>query len=231
MMDDFLKSSSFFGMFASVAFYLLGIELKRRFRMPLFNPLLVAIAGAIVVVILFRIDYADYNRGMSIFNYLMTPATVCLAVPLYDEFSILKKNGRAIVLGVLAGVLTCMVTILIFAAAFHFDHTMFVTLLPKSITTAIGVGLCAEMGGNSAITVAAIVITGVLGGIFAETFLRLFHITEPVAKGVAIGTAAHAVGTAEAMKIGEIEGAMASLAIVVAGMLTVASANIFARFL
>lgn len=230
-MKDFLGSSSFFGMFASVAFYLLGIELKRKFRLAIFNPLLIAIVGAIAVVLLLRIDYADYNRGMSLLNYLMTPATVCLAVPLYDEFSILRKNGKAIVLGILAGVLTCMVTILLFAVAFHFDHTMFVTLLPKSITTAIGVGLSEEMGGNSAITVAAIVITGVLGSIFAETFLRIFRITEPVAKGVAIGTAAHAAGTAEAMKIGEIEGAMASLSIVVAGMLTVATANVFSHFL
>ena len=229
-MKGFLEGSAYFGMVMSVLFYLIGIRLKNRFHLAVFNPLLVAIVGSIAVVLLVPVDYEDYNQGMSILSYLMTPATVCLAVPLYDQFSLLKKNGKAVFFGILAGVLACMVTVLFFAVVFHFDHTLYASILPKSITMAIGVGLAEEMGGNSAITVASIVITGVSGSIFADTFLRLFHITEPIARGVAFGTAAHAAGTAEAMKHGEIEGAMSGLSLVVAGLLMVIAANVFSHF-
>lgn len=131
-------------------------------------------------------------------------------------------------LGLVSGVITSLVCVLVLALLFHFDHAQYVTLLPKSITTAIGMGISEELGGYVTITVAVIIITGVIGNMLAETVCRIFKIEEPVAKGIAIGASSHAVGTVKAMEIGEIEGAMSSLAIAVAGLLTVVLAPVFA---
>ena len=161
----------------------------------------------------------------------MTPATVCLAIPLYEQVELLKKNVKAILAGLLSGVVTSVLCVLVLSYLFHLDHKVYVTLLPKSITTAIGMGVSEELGGYVTITVAVIVVTGVLGNVIAEAVCKLFKIEEPVAKGIAIGSAAHAVGTARAMEIGEVEGAMSSLSIAVAGLLTVVAAPIFANFL
>ena len=140
----------------------------------------------------------------------------------------MKKTFKAIVLGLISGVITSLVCVLVLALLFHFDHAQYVTLLPKSITTAIGMGISEELGGYVTITVAVIIITGVIGNMLAETVCRIFKIEEPVAKGIAIGASSHAVGTVKAMEIGEIEGAMSSLAIAVAGLLTVVLAPVFA---
>ncbi len=124
-----------------------------------------------------------------------------------------------------------MATVLVLAILFHFNHEAYVTFLPKSITTAIGIGVSEELGGYVSVTVVVIVVTGVLGNIIAEQALKLMRITDPIAKGIAIGSASHAVGTAKAMEMGPIEGAMSSLSIVVSGILTVIGASIFASFL
>ena len=164
-------------------------------------------------------------------SYLLTPATVCLAVPLYEQFQLLKKNAKAVLLGIFSGVLTSLGSIFLLSRLFRLDHATYVTLLPKSITTAIGVGISEELGGYVSLTVAVILITGVLGNMIAEGLCKLFRITDPIARGVAIGTSSHAIGTAKAMELGEVEGAMSSLSIVVSGMLTVLGAAVFARFL
>ena len=159
----------------------------------------------------------------------LTPATVALAVPLYEQIEPLKKNWKAIVAGILSGALTSALCVLAVALIFQLDHKQYVTLLPKSITTAIGMGLSEELGGIVTITVAVIVVTGVIGNMFAESICKLFHITDPVAKGIGIGSASHAMGTAKAMEMGEIEGAMSSLSIAVSGLLTVVVSIIFAQ--
>ena len=164
-------------------------------------------------------------------GWFLTPATVSLAIPLYSEVDRLKKNIKAIMISIFVGSLTSMGCILIMSLLFGFSHAQFVTFLPKSITTAIGMSVSEELGGIVPITVAAIVITGILGNVIAESLLKLFKIEDPVAKGLAIGTSAHAIGTSKAMEIGETEGAMSSLSIVVAGIITVIGANIFAMFL
>jgi putative effector of murein hydrolase len=156
---------------------------------------------------------------------------VCLAVPLYEQLKLLKQNWKAVILGILSGVITSMTTIFVLAKIMGLNHAEYVTLLPKSITTAIGMGVSEELGGYVTITVAVIVMTGVLGNIFAELICRVFRINEPIAKGLAIGTAAHAIGTSKAMEMGEIEGAMSSLSIAVAGILTVIFASTFAGFM
>jgi predicted murein hydrolase (TIGR00659 family) len=230
-MKDFLSSSVFFGVFLSILGYELGLFLKRKFQKPIFNPLLISIIFVIIVLLLLGIDYKSYNNGAQYLSYLLTPATVCLAIPLYQQLALLKSNLKAIFAGIFSGMLTSLVSVLLFSLLFHFTHAQYVTLLPKSITTAIGMGVSEELGGVAAITAAVIIITGVLGNILAETICRLFRIREPIAKGIAIGTSSHAIGTVKAMEMGEIEGAMSSLAIVVCGLLTVVGASIFAEFM
>lgn len=227
-MNDFFENSVYFGVLLSLFTYGIGVFLKKKFRFGLLNPLLVAIVLTIIFLVAFRIDYSVYNEGAKYISYLLTPATICLAVPLYEQFELLKKNYKAVIAGICSGVLTSLCSILALALIFELDHASYVTFLPKSITTAIGMGISEELGGHVAITVAVIIVTGVLGNIFAEVICKMFRIEEPIAKGIAIGTAAHAVGTAKAMEMGEIEGAMSSLSIVVSGILTVVGAGIFA---
>lgn len=197
----------------------------------MFNPLLISIFLVIAVLLIFDVDYERYNEGAKYLSYLLTPATVCLAIPLYEQLEQLKKNAKAIAAGILSGVLSSLVSVLALAAAFGLSHEEYVTLLPKSITTAIGMGVSEELGGIVTITVAVIIVTGVLGNIIAELVCKIFRIHEPVAKGIAIGSASHAIGTAKAMEMGEVEGAMSSLSIAVSGLLTVIGASVFAMFL
>ncbi len=230
-MKEFLNESVFFGVAISVLTYEIGVLLKKKLKLDIINPLLVSIVAVILFLLAFQIPYEKYNEGAKYISYLLTPATVCLAIPLYEQVELLKKNVKAILAGLLSGVLTSVLCVLVLSYLFHLDHKVYVTLLPKSITTAIGMGVSEELGGYVTITVAVIVVTGVLGNVIAEAVCKLFKIEEPVAKGIAIGSAAHAVGTARAMEIGEVEGAMSSLSIAVAGLLTVVAAPIFANFL
>ena len=210
-MTNMLCESAFFGVVISLLAYELGMLLKKKFGLPLFNPLLISIAVVIVFLAVFDIDYQNYNDGAKYLSYLLTPATVCLAIPLYEQMEALKKNIKAILAGILSGVLTSLTVVLALALIFNLNHKMYVTLLPKSITTAIGMG--------------------VLGNMLAETLCKLFHIEEPIAKGISIGSASHAIGTAKAMEMGDVEGAMSSLSIAVAGILTVVGASIYAMFI
>ncbi len=231
IMTQFMSNSLFFGAAISLIAYEAGLLLKRKFKMAIFNPLLIAIIAVIAVLCLLHIDYDTYNQSGQYISYLLTPATVCLAVPLYQQMELLKKNLKAVVIGIVSGVLASLVSVLILAKLFSLSHEQYVTLLPKSITTAIGMGVSEELGGIVTITVAVIIITGVLGNMIAETVIKLARIEEPIAKGLALGTSAHAIGTAKAMELGEIEGAMSSLAIAVAGLLTVIGASVFAQFM
>ena len=230
-MNEFAASSVFFGVFVTLAAYFIGLKVKKKTGLAIMNPLLIAI---VLVMLLLRgldIDYAAYNQSARLVSSLLTPATVCLAVPLYEQLQLLKRHKAAILTGVISGVLTSLVCVLVLAMLFGLDHAAYVTLLPKSITTAIGMGVSEQLGGHVSITVAVIIITGVIGNMIAESVCKAFHITEPIARGVAIGTASHAIGTTRAMEMGEVEGAMSSLSIVVAGVLTVAGASVFSLLL
>ena len=226
-MLDFLTQSAFFGAVLSLAAYEVGLYCKKRWRLAIFNPLLIAIALVVAALALLKIPYSTYQSGAKYISWLLTPATVCLAIPLYEQLALLKKNALAIAAGILAGVLTSVTLVLLFAVVFHFSHAEYVTFLPKSVTTAIGMGVSEQLGGNVSITVVVIVITGVLGNILAEPICRLFAITNPIAKGIGIGSASHAIGTAKAMELGQVEGAMSGLSIAVSGLLTVAAAAVF----
>lgn len=230
-MNEFFANAAFAGVSVSLISYMIGVYLKKKLNVGLFNPLLISIAVTIIFLVLAHIDYDAYNEGARYLSWLLTPATVCLAIPLYEEFELLKSNVRAVMCGIISGVLTSLITILVLALFFGLTHEEYVTLLPKSITTAIGMGVSEELGGYVTITVAVIIITGVIGNILAEFICKIFRIEEPIAKGIAIGFAAHAIGTAKAMEIGEVEGAMSSLSIAVAGILTVVGASVFAHFI
>lgn len=230
-MHDFIASSAFFGVFVSLAAYFFGLALRRKTGLSILNPLLISILAVMALLAVFKIDYAAYNQSAKLLSSLLTPATIALAVPLYEQLSLLKKHKKAILLGVLSGVLTSLVCVLVLSLLFGLDHAAYVTLLPKSITTAIGMGVSQELGGHVSITVAVIILTGILGNMIAKSVCHLFGITDPIARGVAIGTSSHAIGTTRAMELGQIEGAMSGLSIVVAGVLTVAGASVFALFL
>lgn len=230
-MSGFFENSVFFGVFITLLTYSFGLVLKKKWKFVLFNPILVSVCLVMVFLLLFDIDYDKYYEGSKYISYLLTPATICLAIPLYEQFQLLKKNSFAIIIGIISGVLTSLVGVFLFAKIFVFDNASYVTLLPKSITTAIGMGVSEELGGYVSITVAVIIITGLLGNMFAEVICKICRITDPIAKGVAIGTSAHALGTAKAIELGEVEGAISSLSIVVSGILTVIFASVFALFI
>ena len=227
-MESFFIESLFFGVVISIAGYEIGLFLKRKLKSPIFNPLLISILFVIGVLLFFKIDYEVYNEGAKYLSYLLTPATVCLAIPLYEQIELLKNNIKAIVLGIMSGAIASLGSVFILSKVFQLSHEQYVTLLPKSITTAIGMGISEELGGIVTITVAVIIITGIVGNIIAEGVCRIFKIEEKVAKGLAIGSSSHAIGTVKAMEMGEIEGAMSSLAIVVSGVITVVMASVFA---
>ena len=188
---NFFDDSVFFGVAISILSYGFGILLNNKFKLAIFNPLLISIVATIVVLLVSGIDYKVYNSGAKYLNYLLTPATVL---------------GMSVIFGL--------------------NHTEYVTMLPKSITTAIGIGVSEELKGNVTLTCVIIIVTGVLGNIIAPAICKLFKIKDPIAKGIAIGTASHAVGTAKAMEMGETEGAMSSLSIAVSGLMTVIGASI-----
>lgn len=230
-MKEFLTQSAFFGVFLSLITFQIGIYVRKKTKISFLTPLVTATAIVIVVLVVTGIDYEQYKASTSVLTYFLTPATVCLAIPLYQKLEILKKNFLAVILGILSGVLVSALTILGFCMLFKFDHIMYVSLLPKSITTAIGISVSEEFGGIVALTTAAIIIAGNVGGMFAEIIFKIFGIKEPISKGLALGTASHVMGTSKAMEIGELEGAMGSLAIAVAGIITVIVLPFFANLM
>ena len=201
-MSDFFETSVFAGVTVSLIAYFVGMFLKKKLKLAIFNPLLVSIIFTIIVLVMSKVDYKVYNEGAKYLSWFLTPATVCLAIPLYEQWQLLKKNYKAVIVGITSGVLTSLLTVFVLSLVMNLDHAQYVTLLPKSITTAIGMGLSEELGGYVTITVAVIVITGVLGNIFGEVICKLFRIEEPIAKGLALGSASHAIGTAKAMEMG-----------------------------
>lgn len=230
-MNDLFESSMFAGVTISLLAYLTGTVLKKKLKLPIFNPLLVSIILTMIVLVMADVDYDVYNKGASYLSWLLTPATVCLAIPLYEQWNLLKKYYQAVILGIASGVLTSLTTVFVLAKLMGLDHKEYVTLLPKSITTAIGMGVSEELGGYVTITVAVIVVTGVFGNIFGELICKIFKITHPISKGLAFGSSSHAIGTAKAIELGEVEGAMSGLAIAVTGIMTVILASAYANLI
>lgn len=214
-------NSLYFGLVLSLFMYFLVDHLKRWIKSSLFNPLLISSLLIILILSLLKIEFSDYNQSAQWLHFMLTPATIVLAVPLYQQFKLLEKHALVLFIGVLSGVMASLVSVYLLSTTFGLDHTMMITLLPKSITAAIAIGVAEEYQGIATLSVAAVIITGITGNVIAASVCRFFHIKHPIAKGIAIGTSSHVVGTTKAMEMGEVEGAMSSLAIVVAGLTTV----------
>jgi predicted murein hydrolase (TIGR00659 family) len=230
-MKEVIGNSVYFGAALCLLSYIAGIWIKKKLKWAILNPLLVSIVIVIAVLLIFNIDYESFNNGGKYVSYFLTPATVCLAIPLYQQLELLNKNFKAIMAGILTGVLMSLFSIMVMSLLFKLNHEQYVTILPKSITTAIGIAVSAELGGIKTITVATIVMTGILGNVIGESVCRLFKITDPIAVGLSFGTSSHAIGTSRALELGEVQGAMSSLSIAISGLLTVVLAPVFASFL
>jgi len=213
--------SPLFGIVLCVAAFVLGVAVNKKIKSPIANPLLIAIAMVIIFLKVFHISLKDFNMGGDIITMFLAPATVVLALSIYKQIETLKKYFLPIFLGCLAGSLTSMGSAFLLCKAFHLDNKLTVSMIPKSVTTPIAMEISRQGGGIVPVTVAAVIITGILGAILAPLLIKLFRVDNSIAAGVAIGTCSHAVGTSKAIEIGEIEGAMSGLSLCVSGIITV----------
>lgn len=209
-----------FPLILTLAAFRVGQLCQAKWKIPLFNPTLIGMLLVICFLMVTKMDIGVYKAGASTISWLMTPATIALAIPMYEQFQALKKNLKAILAGVAAGAVSCLLILLMGGLLLKFDSALIVSLLPKSVTTAIGVSLSEMFGGMGAVTTAAIIVTGIFANMMGVTFCKLFRITDPVAQGVAFGTAGHVIGTAKANEVNPLTGAVSSLSLVVAGLLT-----------
>ena len=207
-------------MLLTLGAYQIGLLIQKKLKSALANPILIAMILVLLFMLLTGLDNSTYQAGMSKMSWLMTPATVCLAIPMYQHFQTLRRNLPAILVGIAAGAVSCMFMVILWAMAFRIDTTLALSLLPKSVTSAIGVPLSEMVGGLGSVTTAAIIITGIIANILGSLCCKILRITDPVAQGVAFGTSGHVIGTARPNELGELTGAVSSLSLVVAGLLT-----------
>ncbi len=213
-----LISSPVFGVIISLMAYEIGIYIKKKGKLSIFNPLMIAIIIIIFFLTKLHIKYEDYNKGGQIISFFLYPATVALALPMYKKFELFKKNAIAILAGILSGSIASFVSVVFLSKLFKFDHVLIESLLPKSITTPIGIALSNQLGGISSITVVAIIMTGIIGSIFGPVLHAALKIKDSVALGIAMGASSHALGTARTMEIGETEGAMSGITMAISGI-------------
>ncbi len=226
-----LYNSPLFGILISIVAFEIGLVLYRKTKLALCNPLLISIAFIILVLHSFDISLESFNKGGDIISFFLAPATVILAVPLYKQLKLLKANFTPIMTGITIGCLTAVISIYFLSRLFGLNEILCISLIPKSVTTPIGIEISKQIGGIPSITVAAIVITGVIGAIIGPKICKIFGIKDKVAIGISLGTASHAVGTSKALELGETEGAMSGLAIGIAGLMTVVLASLFIKLL
>lgn len=213
-----------FGVTISIITYFSAAFISKRFKMPILNPLLLSIAVIIFVLKTFEIDLETYNLGGNIITFFLAPATIALAVPLYKEWDVFKKNYLIIISGVLVGVLTGVFTTIIMGKLFNLDKLLITSLIPKNTTTPIAIEIANMLGTNASLTVTFVILSGTLGYVIGEYVLKAFNINNKIARGIALGTASHVMGTTKAMEFGNVEGAMSSIAITLAGIITMALA-------
>lgn len=230
-LSDLLSQSSSWGVLLTLAAFALGTLMNRRTEKAFLNPLLLGSVFVIVFLSVLHVPYADYKTSAAPISYLLLPATVSLAIPLYEKLDLLRKNAAAILAGIASGTLLSLGSAFVLAFVLKLNHVQYVTLLPKSVTTAISMDVSSELGGIASLTGAIVILTGIVGNLLAENVCKWFHITDPIAKGIGIGTSSHAIGTSKALEMGEVEGAMSGLAIAVAGVLTAVLCPLFAVLL
>ncbi|HMM69403.1 LrgB family protein [Gudongella oleilytica] len=210
-----------FGVGVSILAYSIGLMVAKRTRLAIMNPLLVAMVIVISILTILGVDYQTYNKGGAMITFFLGPATVVLAVPLYRQWELLKSNLMPILTGIAVGSIAGVASIIILGRLLDLDTVLIASMVPKSTTTPIAIEISAVIGGNPSLTATFVSITGITGFIAGVRIIDAFGIRNPIAKGIAMGTASHAVGTAKAMEVGEVEGAMSSLSIGVAGIITV----------
>ena len=230
-MNEFLAQSTYFVFFLSILVYWFCSWVQKKLPYAIFNPLLWTVVIIVVILSVLHIDYEVYNSSAKYITYLLTPATVCLAIPMYKQIQVLKDNAFALIASILCGCLACALSIFAMCWFFGLETELYHSLQSKSVTTAIAIGITGELEGSQSITILAVMITGLFGAIVARFVCRIFKITNPVAVGLACGNSAHAIGTSTALTFGEVQGAMSSLAVVVAGVITVVVAPLFAGLL
>ena len=230
-MAELLQNVPVWGVTLTLGAFALGVWLNKKTGQALCNPLLLGSIFIIVFLSLANVSVSEYKESVSILSYLLLPATVSLAVPMYEQWQILKKNALAVLSGILAGALTSMVCIIAMSWILKLDPALSASMMPKSVTTAIGAEVAVELGGISSLAGAVIVLTGIVGNLSAAAVCKIYKLHDTVARGVAIGTGSHAVGTAKALQMGRVEGAISGLAIAVAGILTAVLCPILRIFL
>lgn len=226
-----MTDNPYFGILLSYICYMGGVKINEKFRTPILNPLLIGILLTIGVLLALGIDFETYNLGAQYITFLIAPTTVALMVELYKNLNILKKDIVPILVGIVAGSLTAIISTLLLCKLLGIDKKLTTAFLPHSVTTAIGMPLSEQYGANPTLTIITIMITGIIGSVFGPSILKLIRIKSPVARGIAMGTASHAVGTSKANEMGEVEGAMAGLSIGIAGLVTVVLMPIALKFL
>lgn len=207
-------------LFLTITTYIVFLYLQKKLSNPILNPVLLSILIIILILKIFNIDYETYKTGGNFISLLLGPATVALALPLYKNWDILKKRGMILFIGILTGTITAILSVFFLCKLFAIDKEILLSLLPKSITTPIGMEVSKKIGGIPSLTVSVIVITGITGNILGPLILKVLKIKDPVAVGAAFGTASHAIGTSKALEIGEVEGAISGVCISIAGLLT-----------
>ena len=220
-LNEILAESVFFGIVLSLGAYKIGVEIQKKYKKIFLNPLLIAIILIISILLITGIKYETFQKGASYLSYFLTPVTVCLAVPLYKQLEVLKKNVSAILISIFLGCLSHAGILVAITAAFRMEDQLLFSLMPKSITTALALGVTNEIGGIQGITVIGVMVAGISGAVVCPTLLNLFGVKDPIAQGLALGSSAHAIGTSKAVDLGEVQAAMSSLAIVVTGIMTV----------
>lgn len=228
---DQILNTQLFGLITILAFYNVGLFIQRKAQKPIFNSLLICIILIILFLKITKIPYENFKIGADTMNFMLGPVTVVLAVPLYRQFDLFKKHLKEILVGILVGVVTSFIVITLIGKLTATDNNIVYSILPKSITTPMGISLVNALGGVESITVVCIIATGIFGNILGELILKICRIKHPVAKGIAMGTAAHAMGTSKALEMGEVEGAMSSLSIGISGVLTVMLVPVLINFI
>lgn len=220
-----------FSVLVTLGAYWIGVALQKKVKSPLCNPLLVAVILIVVFQFATGMDLKTYQAGNSYISWLLTPATVSLAVPMYEQFRILRKHAAVLLAGVAAGAISCLCMVLTFSLMMRFAPEMTISLLPKSVTTAIGVAISEELGGIAAICTFAIVLTGTLGNVAGVWLSKILRLRDPISQGVAFGTASHVIGTSKAQEVSQLAGAVSSLSLTVAGLLTAAFVSVLSQFI
>ena len=227
-MIDPLTATPFFGLGLSLLCRLLAVKFQKKTGLLVCNPVLVSSLLVILVLVVFRIPLANYNLGGDIIKMLLSPATAVLALNIYQQRKVLKEHFWPVVLGCLVGSLASILGVQLMCRMFQTESSLLNSLLPKSVTTAIAVSISESNGGLPGLTAAAVCVTGIEGAMLAPFFAKIFHVTDPVAEGVAIGACSHAVGTSKALEIGPLQGAMSSIALCICGIITSLIAGFFA---